>query len=98
MVVNEKHFFSALIASIRPFDYNVYGVDFWPDSLVFHVNGVKTFTYPRIKDGQQDQFPFGISQYLLIDKQLGGLWVGEVDPTGLPVEMSIDWVKHYQWK
>lgn len=94
----DKNPANGAIASIRPFDYNVYGVDFWPDSLVFHVNGVKTFTYPRIKDGQQDQFPFGISQYLLIDMQLGGLWVGEVDPTGLPVEMSIDWVKHYQWK
>jgi beta-glucanase (GH16 family) len=31
-------------ASIHPNDFNVYGVDFWPDSLVFHVNGVKTYT------------------------------------------------------
>ena len=85
-------------ATIRPFDYNVYGVDFWPDSLVFHVNGVKTFTYPRIETDNAGQFPFDMAQYLLIDMQLGGTWVGEVDPTGLPVEMTIDWVKHYQWK
>lgn len=84
------------IVSIRPKDYNVYGVDFWPDSLVFHVNGVKTFTYPRIKTDKKNQFPFDNDQYLLIDMQLGGTWVGEVDPTGLPVEMSIDWVRHYQ--
>ena len=86
------------VASIRPNDFNVYGVDFWTDSLVFHVNGVKTFTYPRVKTDQEGQFPFNIPQYLLIDMQLGGTWVGEVDPTGLPVEMIVDWVRHYQWK
>lgn len=85
-------------ASINPQDFNVYGVDFWPDSLVFHVNGVKTFTYPRIQTDQEGQFPFNIPQYLLLDMQLGGTWVGEIDPTGLPVEMAIDWVKHYQLK
>jgi beta-glucanase (GH16 family) len=85
-------------ASIHPNDFNVYGVDFWPDSSVFHVNGLKTYTYPRIETDKVGQFPFDIAQYLLIDMQLGGTWVGEVDPTGLPVEMSVDWVKHYQWK
>lgn len=80
------------IVSIRPNDFNTYGIDFLPDSLVFYVNGVKTFTYPRIKD----EFPTDMAQYLLIDMQLGGTWVGEVDPTGLPIEMAIDWVRHYQ--
>lgn len=84
------------IVSIRPDEFNVYGVDFWPDSLVFHVNGVKTFTYPRIDTDKEGQFPFDMEQYLLIDMQLGGTWVGEVDPTGLPVEMAIDWVRYYQ--
>ena len=27
--------------------------------------------------------------------QLGGSWVGAVDPSQLPVTMEIDWVKHY---
>jgi len=84
-------------ASIRPDDFNIYGVDFWPDSLVFHVNGVKTFTYPRIDTDEKGQFPFDLPQCLLIDMQLGGTWVGEVDPTGLPVEMTVDWVRHYEW-
>ena len=35
--------------SINPEDFNVYGVDFWPDSLVFHVNGKRHFVYPRIE-------------------------------------------------
>ena len=44
------------------------------------------------------KFPFDIPQYLLIDMQLGGTWVGPVDSTDLPVEMEVDWVRHYQWK
>jgi hypothetical protein len=28
--------------------------------------------------------------------QLGGSWVGAVDPEDLPVEMEIDWVRFYQ--
>jgi len=84
------------IVSIRPNEFNVYGVDFYPDSSVFHVNGVKTFSYPRIETEKEGQFPFDVAQYLLIDMQLGGTWVGEVDPMGLPVEMAIDWVRHYQ--
>ena len=27
--------------------------------------------------------------------QLGGQWVGDVDPNDLPVEMEIDWVRYY---
>ena len=30
--------------------------------------------------------------------QLGGSWVGTVDPADLPVEMEVDWVRYYQWK
>lgn len=86
------------INTINRDDFNVYGVDLWPDSLVFHINGRRTFAYPRITTDQEGQFPFDIPQYLLIDMQLGGSWVGAVDPTDLPVEMEIDWVKHYQWK
>ncbi len=83
-------------APINPNDFNVYGVDILPDSLVFHVNGKRTFAYPRINTDKPGQFPFYIPQYLLIDMQLGGSWVGPVDPSQLPVEMEIDWVKHYQ--
>lgn len=77
-------------------DYNIYGLEMYPDSLVFSVNGNHTFTYPRIKTDKEGQFPFNAPFYLLIDMQLGGSWVGGVDPEELPVEMKIDWVRFYQ--
>ncbi len=69
------------------------------DSLVFFINGHRTFSYPRIKTDKGGQFPFTDHKYyLLLDMQLGGSWVGKVDPKELPVEMEIDRVKFYSFE
>lgn len=77
-------------------DYNIYGVDMYSDSLVFSINHERTFVYPRIETDKEGQYPFNQPFYLLIDMQLGGSWVGAVDPKNLPVEMEVDWVRFYQ--
>lgn len=81
--------------SINPDEYNVYAVEILPDSLVFSINGIHTFTYPRIETSQKGQYPFGTPFYLLIDMQMEGNWVGKVNPEDFPAEMKIDWVKMY---
>lgn len=83
---------------IDPDGYNVYAVELSADSLTFFINGTHTFSYPRIETDQEGQYPFNRPFYLLIDMQLGGSWVGEVDSTDLPVEMWVDWVRFYQKK
>ena len=69
---------------IHPDRYNVFAVEMYPDSLSFYVNDIHTFTYPRIQTQKEGQFPFDQPFYLLIDMQLGGSWVGAVDPKDLP--------------
>ncbi len=84
---------------IDPNDYNVYVVEKYPDSLVFYINDKKTFSYPRIQTDKEHQFPFTEGDhYLLLDMQLGGQWVGRINPVELPVEMEIDWVRFYRLK
>jgi beta-glucanase (GH16 family) len=83
---------------IDPDDYNVYAVELHADSLAFFINGTNTFTYPRIETDKEGQFPFDRAYYLLLDMQLGGSWVGRVEPADLPVEMKIDWVRFYKKK
>lgn len=82
-----------------PFDpegFNVFAVEKHPDSLVFFVNDKRTFAYPRISTDKESQFPFADGDhYLLLDMQLGGGWVGAVNPAHLPVEMEIDWVRFF---
>lgn len=84
--------------AIDPDKYNVYAVETYPDSISFFINGKHTFTYPRIQTDKEGQFPFNQPFYLLIDMQLGGSWVGSVDPKDVPVEMEVDWVRFYQRK
>jgi beta-glucanase (GH16 family) len=76
--------------------YNTYGMEWFPDKLVFTINGEETFTYPRIENVDNSQWPFDQPFYLMIDMQLGGSWVGSVDPIDLPVQMIVDWVRVYR--
>lgn len=87
----------SVTAPIDPEGFNVYGVEMYPDSIVMLINGNVTNVYPRLElPDSMGQFPFMRPQYLLIDMQLGGKWVGPVDPADLPVEMEVDWVKYYR--
>lgn len=76
--------------------FNVFGLEWYPDKLVFTLNGTKTFTYPRLTGVDASQWPYDQPFYVLIDQQLGGSWVGEVNAGDLPVQMIVDWVKVYQ--
>lgn len=84
---------------INPNDFNTYAVEMHRDSLVFFINNKRTFSYPRIQTDKEGQYPFDkYKYYLLLDMQLGGSWVGKVEPADLPVEMQIDWVRFYEFK
>ncbi|HVI44491.1 MAG TPA: glycoside hydrolase family 16 protein [Chitinophaga sp.] len=73
--------------------FNTYAIEKYRDSIVFYVNHQRSFAYLRTL---VNQFPFAAANhYLLLDMQLGGSWVGSIDPKTLPVEMEIDWVKFY---
>uniref|UniRef100_UPI003217E4BA glycoside hydrolase family 16 protein n=1 Tax=uncultured Draconibacterium sp. TaxID=1573823 RepID=UPI003217E4BA len=76
--------------------YNTFGLAWYPDKLVFSLNGVDTFTYPKVERVDSSQWPYDQPFYILIDQQLGGSWVGKVKAEDLPVNMIVDWVKVYQ--
>ena len=76
--------------------YNTYGLEWYPDSLVFTLNGNRAFTYPRLEGVDPTQWPYDQPFYILVDQQLGGAWVGEINPDHLPVSMIVDYVRVYQ--
>jgi beta-glucanase (GH16 family) len=92
----DKHPPHSGTAAVRPQEFNTYGISWYPDRIVFQVNGKDTFTYPRVSGVDPSQWPYDQPFYILIDQQLGGDWVGKVDPRTLPVQMIVDWVKVYQ--
>jgi beta-glucanase (GH16 family) len=83
-------------AKVNIDQFNTYGLEWYPDSLVFTLNGRETFVYPRVDGVDPSQWPYDQPFYILIDQQLGGSWVGEVNPEDLPVHLIIDDVKVYQ--
>lgn len=83
-------------AKLNTDDFNTFGLEWYPDKLVFTLNGEETFRYPRVQNVDPTQWPYDQPFYILIDQQLGGNWVGEVDIDQLPVEMIVDWVRVYQ--
>ena len=76
-------------------EFNTYGMEWFPNKLVFTLNGRETFTYPKLENVDATQWPFDQPFYIMMDMQLGGKWVGKVKPEDLPVQMIIDWVKVY---
>ena len=83
-------------AKIDTTKFNTFGLIWDPNNLIFTLNGVKTFTYPRVKGVDASQWPYDQPFFILIDQQLGGSWVGKAVAKDLPVAMIIDWVKVYQ--
>ena len=82
-------------APIRQGEFNVYGLERTPTALIWYVNGEETFRYEKTDCGDVDQWPFTTPFYFLLDMQLGGKWVGEVDMKTLPVRTWIDWIRVY---
>lgn len=83
---------------LNPAEFNTFGLEWFPDKLVFSLNGKPGMVYPRISTDKPGQWPFDQPFYLLIDMQLGGKWAGAVDEAKLPVQMEIDSVRVYQSK
>lgn len=81
---------------IKNGDWNVYGLEWTPESIVWTVNGTETFRHDRGPDDDALKYPWTTPFYLMIDYQLGGNWVGGVDEATLPKAMHVDWVKFYQ--
>ncbi len=79
-------------------DYNVYSI-VWSDKvIVWLINDVPTFYYPRLYTEQaieKRQWPFDNPYFILFSPQLGGpnTWVGEIYNNDLPVKMWIAWLR-----
>ena len=78
-------------------EYNTYGMERFQDSLVFFLNGRRTFNYPRFRMGEDGQFPFSQHDfYLILDAQLGRDRSPYIDTVKLPVELRVDYVRYYE--
>jgi len=77
--------------------YNIYSVSWYPEKLVYAINGEETYVYPKVNGAGTYQWPFDQPFYLILDQQMEHVWPGKItNPAELPISMSIDWVRLYQ--
>jgi beta-glucanase (GH16 family) len=68
--------------------YHTYGVDWEPNTITFYFDGHAVY---------QTATPSGMNQpmYMIANLALGGSWGGAVDPSVLPAQMDIDFIRAY---
>ena len=77
--------------------YNVYSLSWYPNKLVYAINGKTTYTYPKVDGAGTFQWPFDQPYYLLLDQQMEHEWPGMITrPEELPISLTVDWVRLYQ--
>ena len=90
-----------ITARIKRDDWNTYGCEWDPDTIVFTVNDKRTHTYPRFTEKGEKQWPFNQPFYLILSMQIGGKWVnnsGPTNPMHYPADLQVDWVRIYKRK
>ena len=86
-----------VMVPINKEEFNTYAVEVSESEITFYVNGEKTFSYKNREPELEGQFPFyHYPFYVILSAQLGGDWVGKVNPDDLPVKMEIDYVRVYE--
>jgi len=85
-------------AGIAAGDFNVYGLKWNAEEIVFTVNGRETFRYKNLHlpdEAEKKQWPFDVPFYVIFDYAVGGpnTWPGPIIDTELPAKMEIDWIR-----
>ncbi len=84
---------SSALVGVNPTQFHTYGVETYPDSIVFFVDNKRTKKYPRILTNIPGQFPFNDIDF---DLFIGIRLNKDTDPSELPVDLFIDWVRYYE--
>lgn len=87
------------LSDVRADVFNIYSLEILKDVLIFGINDVETFRYPRTSENN-NAFFYGIPSHLIINMQVfpPTFWSHGIDPTTFPAWMEIDWVRVYKLK
>ena len=90
-------------AEVNKDDWNIYGVEWNDERIIYTVNGKETLNYPNQHlEGQTGayQWPFNHPFYLILSISLGGegTWAGPITDSELPAIFEIDWIRVMQPK
>lgn len=81
-------------------DFHEYGIDWFPDSITWTVDGRELATVTRAeyeaRGGDWTPFSGAWPYYLVLDTAVGNTWTGDPDHTSVfPQQLIVDWIKVY---
>lgn len=95
---NQPNKYAHHVAIDHPEDWHVYALEWHPDRICWYLDGeLKTTVIKGINAGQEE-WPFHLDFYLILNFAFGGGWGGRegVDLEALPQTYTIDYVRIYQ--
>ena len=84
---------SSALVGVNPSQFHTYGVESYPDSIVFFVDNNRTKKYPKILTDIPGQFPFNEVD---LDLFIGIRLNKDTEVSELPADLFIDWVRYYE--
>lgn len=80
--------------------FHDYGIDWYPDRIIWHVDGVETGRVTKAQyealGGDWTPFSGAWSHYLILNTAVGNPWTGDPDSASqFPQAMKVDWVRVY---
>lgn len=80
--------------------FHDYGIDWYPDRIIWHVDGVETGRVTKAQyealGGDWTPFSGAWSHYLILNTAVGNPWTGDPDASSqFPQAMKVDWVRVY---
>ncbi|PHI19765.1 glycoside hydrolase [Lewinellaceae bacterium SD302] len=78
--------------------FHTYFIDWTENKIDFGIDEEVYFTFNKVADATQAEWPFDTPHYLLLNVAVGGNWGGVkgVDERIFPQTMEVDWVRIYQ--
>ncbi len=77
-------------------DFHVYGVEWWPGSIVWTIDGEPYYEVNKADILPNHAWLFEEDMYLLLNLAVGGNWPGSPDATTVfPARMEVDYVRWY---
>lgn len=79
-------------------DFHEYGIDWYPNRMVWHVDGVevatKTQSQYQARGGDWTPFSGAWPHYLILNVAVGNNWTGQTDGSSVfPQAMVVDWIR-----
>jgi len=76
--------------------FHMYRMDWNPEGFYYYIDDQLQGSFLKGEKSGEEEWPYDKPYFLILNLAMGGYWGGEIDPSCLPAEMLVDYVRVYQ--